>query len=404
MMSAQLTAETVRGLVADGRDRIVFDTEAGFGLRITPAGTKIFVAQARVDGRMRRVSVGTYPDMSVKDARVVARAALLALRSGKDPKQEKAREAGKRITVSDFADRWLAERVRPHLKPTTIRDYQAQVENFIRPCFGRRQLDALTRSEIISLHSELADRPRLANYVLAVLSAMLSYAEEVELRPHGSNPAKKVKKYREHARQRIMDATEQASAFRAIDACQRDRKLSVWACQGLRFIILTGARPDEARNIEWDFLLHDHKRVVLPDSKANRTRVLYCNDVAWQVLVSTPKFGKYVFAGAQKDTPYRNYTRAWEKVRTIAGLAGIRLYDARHTFASEAAKAGHSLPMIGQLLGHSVPRTTQRYVHLVGDPAARAAQDVGDRMREAFRGGTPDAEVVELKPARQVKK
>ena len=156
--------------------------------------------------------------------------------------------------------------------------------------------------------------------------------------------------------------------------------------QGLRFILLTGARPDEIRNLQWGHLLHDLRRVVPPDSKANRARVIYCNDVAWQVLVSTPKFGSYVFAGASKDTAYRNYTRAWEKVRRLAGLEAVRLYDARHTFASEAAKAGHSLPMIGQLLGHSAPRTTQRYVHLVGDPAARAAQDVGDRMGAAFWG------------------
>ena len=49
-MPEQLTAESVRALAIDSRDRIIFDTEPGFGLRVTPAGTKIFVAQARVNG------------------------------------------------------------------------------------------------------------------------------------------------------------------------------------------------------------------------------------------------------------------------------------------------------------------------------------------------------------------
>jgi integrase len=394
-MGVQLNADAVRDLAIDGRDRIVFDTEPGFGIRVTPAGSKIFIAQARVAGRMRRVSVGTFPETSVKDARTAARLALQAMRDGKDPADERAKAASRQVTVGEFADRWLAERVRPHLKGPTVRDYQAIVDQFVKPRFGNRQLGALTRSDIIALHTEMANRPRRANYIVQTISAMMSYAEEVEVRPHGSNPARKIKKYREMPRERIMEASEQALAFRAIEECHRSAKLSVWACQGLRFTLLTGARPDEVRNVQWEYLLHDLKRVVLPDSKANRTRVIYCNELAWQVLVQTPRFGKFVFAGAQKDTAYRNYTRAWEKVRTIAGLQSVRLYDARHTFASEAAKAGHSLPMIGQLLGHSAPRTTQRYVHLVGDPVAAAAQDVGSRMDLAFRGG-PQAEVVKL--------
>ncbi len=395
-MSTPLNAETVQALKPDGRDRIVFDAEKGFGIRVTPAGTKIFVAQARVDGRMRRISLGTFPELSVKDARVRARLALQAMREGKDPVQERAQAAAKRVTVAEFADRWLAERVRPHLKGPTIRDYEAIIDQFVKPRFGDRQLGALTRSDVIAIHTAMADRPRRANYIVQTISAMMSYAEEVEVRPHGTNPARKIKKYREQARERIMEASEQAKAFRAIEECQRDQKLSVWACQGLRFILLTGARPDEVRNIEWDHLLPHLKRVVLPDSKANRARVIYCNDIAWQVLVSTPRFGRYVFAGLTKDTAYRNYTRAWDKVRALAGLEGVRLYDARHTFASEAAKAGHSLPMIGQLLGHSAPRTTQRYVHLVGDPVSQASQDVGARMGAAFRGGEPDGDVVDL--------
>jgi integrase len=43
----------------------------------------------------------------------------------------------------------------------------------------------------------------------------------------------------------------------------------------------------------------------------------------------------------------------------------IRIHDLRHSFASMAADAGASLPMIGGLLGHADPQTTARYVHLV---------------------------------------
>ena len=42
----------------------------------------------------------------------------------------------------------------------------------------------------------------------------------------------------------------------------------------------------------------------------------------------------------------------------------LRIHDLRHSFASQLASGGASLPLIGALLGHSNPTTTQRYAHL----------------------------------------
>ena len=54
-MQDRLTQELVAALPIDGRDRLIFDARLpGFGVRVTPVGTKIFIAQARVDGRLRR--------------------------------------------------------------------------------------------------------------------------------------------------------------------------------------------------------------------------------------------------------------------------------------------------------------------------------------------------------------
>ena len=51
-MTQKLTQPFVDAQTADGRDRIVFDSQvSGLGLRITPTGTKIFIAQARIAGQ-----------------------------------------------------------------------------------------------------------------------------------------------------------------------------------------------------------------------------------------------------------------------------------------------------------------------------------------------------------------
>jgi hypothetical protein len=114
-----LTESFVGSLKADGRDRLLFDPVPGFGLRITPTGTKIFVAQARIGGRPRRVTVGFHPAMSVSKAREEALHVLADLRRGRDPAAErkvrlKATAAGE-MTIGQLADKWLADYVRPKL-------------------------------------------------------------------------------------------------------------------------------------------------------------------------------------------------------------------------------------------------------------------------------------------------
>lgn len=79
----RLTEAVIEALSVDGRDRLIFDRlMPGFGLRITPAGTKLYIVQARVGHRPRRVSIGTYPEKPLADARNEGRAALQDMRAG----------------------------------------------------------------------------------------------------------------------------------------------------------------------------------------------------------------------------------------------------------------------------------------------------------------------------------
>ena len=87
----------------------------------------------------------------------------------------------------------------------------------------------------------------------------------------------------------------------------------------------------------------------------------------------------------------------WERVRTAAGLTGVRLHDLRHSFASIGAAGGLSLPIIGALLGHKHPATTARYAHLSADPLRAANDAVGARIAAAMgrrADAIPNAEVV----------
>jgi Arm DNA-binding domain/Phage integrase, N-terminal SAM-like domain len=241
--SSRFTEAIVAALPVDGSDRITFDALLpGFGVRVTPAGTKLFIAQAHVAGRPRRLTLGVFPKKSVAAAREDARAALFDMRAGRDPMVEKvsrtrAIEAGQ-VTVSAFADRWYAEYVEPKLKPRTASDYRRLLDRRIKPALGHIIVGRVEKEDVLKFHADMRAVPRRANYAVAVFRALMTYAEDCRLRPTASNPARRVKLYRENKRERFLSEDELRKAAVAITATERAKKIG----------------PTQQRDCAWRFL------------------------------------------------------------------------------------------------------------------------------------------------------
>ena len=396
----KLTNELIASIVADGAEKTVFDSATpGFGFRLTAKKKGIWIARARAGEHRVKISLGTYPDKSLSTARTEAHAALRDIRDGKDPRAEKAArhaalKAGK-TTVAELADRWLAEYVRLKLKPRTISDYERIVEDRIKPRLGALPVAAVSKSDVISFHASMANTPRRANYVIATLRALMTFAEDCGLRPPLSNPGKKIKMYRQGKRERFLSEEEIGKAADAIAKAEAEGKVGPHAAAGLRLALFTGARSGEITAAEWKHIDWNRKILRLPDSKGNEPRTIHLSDAAIEVLKSLDRVGKYVIAGRYKDEPHQNLSRAWIISRGFGGLDDVRLHDLRHSFASLAIGRGVSLYIVGKLLGHKVPATTQRYAHLARDVAATINDDLGAAMQAAIEKSRKPAETQE---------
>jgi integrase len=386
----KLTKELVESIVADGVERTVFDSATpGFGLRLTANGKAIWLVRARVGNHRSKISIGTFPEKTLSVARAEAHAALRDIRDGKDPRAEKASrqasaQAGK-ITVGELADRWLAEYVRPKLKLRTVSDYERLVEQRIKPRLGALPVAALSKSDIISFHATLANTPRRANYTIATTRALMTFAEDVGLRSPHTNPARRIKMFRQGVRERFLSEEEIGKAAEAIAQAEATGKIGPHAAGGLRLALFTGARSGEITAAQWSHVDWQRKQIRLPDSKTNEPRTIHLSDAALEVLKSLPRFGRYIIAGRYKDEPHQNLSRAWIIARAYGGLRDVRLHDLRHSFASLAAGRGVSLQMIGKLLGHKVHATTLRYAHLARDAVASVNDELGAAMQAAIR-------------------
>jgi integrase len=149
--------------------------------------------------------------------------------------------------------------------------------------------------------------------------------------------------------------------------------------------IFTGARLDEVLTVQWDQVDFERNMLFLADSKTGK-KAIYLNPPSMAVLRDLPRLAgnPYVICGGRAGRHLINLEKPWRTIRDKAQLDDVRLHDLRHSYASIAAGAGLSLPVIGKLLGHSQHQTTARYSHLAADPLREANNKVGEELARAL--------------------
>lgn len=203
---------------------------------------------------------------------------------------------------------------------------------------------------------------------------MLGYAEQLKLRRRGSNPCKRIARYKRELPDRFLSAPE----YRRLATVLRDAKLDhPLAVAALRFLIYTGARCGEIETLRWEWV--QPPRLMLPDSKTGR-KVIYLNTQAQAVLTGLSDQRDEGLVFRHPNGRPLNLGAVWVKLRARAALPDVRLHDLRHSFASIAIMDGVSLSLIGRLLGHALPETTARYAHLADEAVVDAADRVSGSL------------------------
>ena len=85
----QLTEQTIRRAKVPGKGRATITDGMGLQLRVTQLGIKSWSLQYRHNGKMLKMTFGRYPDISLKNARILAAEARLQIAKGIDPQEPK---------------------------------------------------------------------------------------------------------------------------------------------------------------------------------------------------------------------------------------------------------------------------------------------------------------------------
>jgi integrase len=240
-----------------------------------------------------------------------------------------------------------------------------------------------------------------ANRTIAMLSKMFSLAQRWGMRE--TNPCKGIERNTEFRRRRYLSGDELARLTAALAKHPDKQSANI-----VRLLLLTGARRGEVLAARWADIDLGEGVWSKPASstKQKEAHEAPLSAPARQLLseIRAEQGGKrhalpeYVFPSHGESGHVVELKRVWRQLCKAAKIDGLRLHDLRHSFASQLASGGASLPLIGALLGHSNPSTTHRYAHLLDDPQRQAVEKVGAVITAA---GKPIAEPVPLRKGRR---
>ena len=303
MAGTSITKRTVDTAKPGLRDYFIWDggeKEAvkGFGLKITPAGGKIYVYQYRIarPGEAERTpakrwTIGRHGKLTPDGAREIAKGLAMKVAQGIDPQQEKldkqaakdeaARLAQERVRIESqlafnkVAPRWLDhyenEKAR---RPSSVSLAKLVVNRYLTPALGEKPMPHIGRADLQPIIDAIPTRRKgMRRAVFAYASVLFGWtAKRGEI---ASNPlTEMVKPEAPKSRDRVLTDVELTEVWNASE------KISAPFGPFFRLLILTGQRRSEVAGMGWAELDRAASVWTIPADRAK-------NGVAHIVPLST---------------------------------------------------------------------------------------------------------------------
>lgn len=346
----------------------VWDTkEPGLVWRMTPSGAASWGVRARTqDGKRTRPVIGTWPGMSIKKARQLAKAAMVAIAAGADPASEKREARAARAAQAaeaSVASRW--DEWREARAGAWSDSYQKEVARIgtrdLLPKLGKRPLRLTTREDWTRLiAAKRKTAPVQASVAYRVFASFLNHAEAEGWIPLPLLPRKGLFRSAPppKARDRALSDDELIALWNAAGA--EPPKLRAF----VRLLILTGARLNEVGGIATGEV--DRRAGVwrLPGRRAKNTMdhtMPLCPLALAEVAAVWPEHGDE--AGddwrllGRAGGAFSGFSKLKGRLDKATGLAPWRFHDLRRTARTGMARLGvdrlHAERAIAHISGQS---------------------------------------------------
>lgn len=426
----------------------------GLQLRVTRQGTKTWAIRytRQSDGRLRRLTLGTFPAISLAEARKLAVGHLAAVARGDDPAgaAQRRKEAE---TFGEVADDWLERHAVPNKSPRAVVDDRSMLARHILPEIGAMKAVEVKKRDVIRLLDAVATKadarlgrngravasghPRRLthrpNRVFELVRSIFRWAVSRDIisadPTSGIKPPIKV----EAPRRRTLRPAEIARLWSALERAPLARRVGKGVARGEKIVgeadipftrptalammlaLVTAQRIGEIAGIARAELSFNDVapfwEIPGERTKNRQPHRVPLSPLAVRLILEAMSLAgdsEWLFPGAngaKKAIDPHAPTKALERARDAIGIAHFRIHDLRRTAATLMAEMRISPHTISHILNHiSVTKgtiTSEVYnLHSYEDEKREALTAWGARL-ERIIAGDERANVVPIAAALQ---
>ena len=407
-----LSDAALRSLKAPGERYEVTDrVMQGLVARVSATGDVRFALRARnAAGVMKTVTLGTYPDMTLKAARETANHIKLDMKSGRDPNAEK--DALRQAELIENDKTTLLEIVLEYEKRFSISKASWRPR-------GQKSERSGARQVIEKVYAPLLDSPvtKISDEDFAKAVTSYQRVRQTDGHRNANGQASRARAYLGP----VLDWVAGRKSFQKLGASRiqrlpvaslatthdpasddptitgkRDRVLTEGELRAvlplltypapaiiglrldgtkdfrpiaMRFMLLTAARLDEVCSMRWLELDRTNRVWRKPNVKSTRggprSQALPLSSAAYALLSSLPGWSKskpdeLVFPNGSGSKPLDNWTRFQRALHRVTGTSDWHRHDLRRTAATIMHSLKVSAPTIEQILAHADPLRSER--------------------------------------------
>lgn len=286
------------------------------------------------------------------------------------------------------ANEWFAS-LKPQLKESSIVKYSNILDNYLLPAFGVRQIDDISRNDVIAFSNQILANggvkgnglsPKTVTGIISVFKSIFVYT--MQTKKYQVADLRNISIKQPQKPMKVLNRTEQ-------------KKLSNYLCQhltlcnlGILLSLYTGLRIGEICALKWgdisfeEQLLHikktmqriqkkgdGKKRTIILESAPKSDcsiRTIPIPDDVFRLIADQdyPQNAYFLTGMAHKYIEPRTMQNHFKAVIKDCGISNTNFHALRHNFATHCVELGFDLKCLSEILGHaSVNITLNRYVH-----------------------------------------
>jgi len=365
-----LSEVKVRNTKPQGNAYKLFDG-GGLFLFVTPSGGKLWHFKYRFDNKEKKLAFGTYPEISLDDARQRRDEARRQIAHGIDPgavrKAQKQAETSETETFEVIAREWHTK-FTPTWTPGYAITIMGRLERDCFPWIGTRPITQIKASELLTVLRRVESRGALesAHRIKTIAGQVFRYAVatgRAERDPSGDLKGALPQPEEKHFAA-ITDPKEVAPLLRALDGYSGH---FVVKC-ALRLAPLFFVRPGELRHAEWAEIDLDEAVWTIPahKMKTKQSHIVPLSNQAIAILAELKELtgtSKYVFPSG------RSFSRPMSNNAILAALRRMG-YD-KNTMTGHGFRA-MARTILDEVLQQRPELIEHQLAHSVRDPLGRA--------------------------------